>query len=53
MKNNKIIILVIAIQMILLLGCIDWLNLPPEDAVPKNEYWITKEVVASAMTGIY
>lgn len=34
-------------------GCSDWLTLKPTDGVPRQEYWNTKEDVASFMTGIY
>ncbi len=34
-------------------SCDDWLALDPENAVPADQYWQTKEDVAAAMTGIY
>ena len=37
----------------LLSSCGDWLNLEPEDGVTVQEYWKTKEHVASAVTGCY
>lgn len=54
MKRNKILIgLVLLAQCIGFTSCNDWLELLPEDSVPKQNYWKTKEDVASAMTGVY
>ena len=54
MKTTKFILfsLIIA-QMLTLVSCDDWLELVPENSVPKSEYWKTKEDVQAAMTGIY
>ncbi|MDD2560331.1 MAG: RagB/SusD family nutrient uptake outer membrane protein [Bacteroidales bacterium] len=54
MKNtNKIIRLFLPLLLISWVSCSDWLNLLPEDSVPKQAYWKSKEDVASAMRGIY
>lgn len=34
-------------------SCDDWLSLDPENAVPADLYWQSKEDVSAAMTGIY
>lgn len=34
-------------------SCDDWLSLDPENSVPADLYWQSKEDVAAAMTGIY
>ena len=54
MKTIKLtIITILTLQMMLLSSCNDWLDLVPEDAVPKQDYWKTKEDVQSALNGIY
>ena len=54
MKKNKIIIgLLLTASFLGMTSCNDWLDLQPENAVPKSEYWKTKEDVASATTGLY
>lgn len=54
MKRNKILIgLILLAQCISFTSCDDWLELYPEDSVPKQDYWKTKEDVEAAMTGIY
>jgi hypothetical protein len=34
-------------------GCDSWLQLEPQDAITKNEYWKTKEQVNAAVIGCY
>lgn len=54
MKNtNRILGLLLPLLLIGSISCSDWLNLLPEDSVPKQAYWKSKEDVASAMKGIY
>ncbi|MCD8261246.1 MAG: RagB/SusD family nutrient uptake outer membrane protein [Bacteroides sp.] len=54
MKQYKYVItLLVTCQLLLTIGCSDWLHLVPEDGVSIREYWKTKEDVRSAMNGIY
>lgn len=54
MKMNKIILYLFLCGQILLLGsCTDWLDLTPDDGVPRQKYWKTKEDVNAAVIGAY
>ncbi|HSC55485.1 MAG TPA: RagB/SusD family nutrient uptake outer membrane protein [Phnomibacter sp.] len=50
MKKNITILVLLALS---LSGCDKWLELEPKDGIIKEEFWKTKEQVASAVTGIY
>lgn len=52
-KSNKILALLLPLLLMSFVSCSDWLNLLPEDSVPKQSYWKSKEDVVSAMKGIY
>ena len=54
MKKNKFIIgLLIAAQAVGFSSCTDWLELSPENTIPLEDYWKSKEDVESALTGCY
>ncbi|HPL06399.1 MAG TPA: RagB/SusD family nutrient uptake outer membrane protein, partial [Bacteroidales bacterium] len=52
-KSNKIPALLLPLLLMSFVSCSDWLNLLPEDSVPKQSYWKSKEDVVSALKGIY
>ena len=52
--NNKInTILLIAISVVLMTSCEDWLELSPEDNVIKQEFWKSEQQVHSFTMGLY
>jgi hypothetical protein len=52
MKNFKILISLLLLAIVST-SCDGWLNLTPTSGVARNEYWQSKEDVASFTTGIY
>ena len=51
--NRYFILTGVAITLLILSSCSDWLNLEPEDGVIRQDYWKTKEHVKAAVTGCY
>lgn len=43
----------LALQGLATTSCSDWLNLMPNDGVPLDEFWKTKEDVRSVVNGAY
>jgi hypothetical protein len=53
MKKYIIIFVALLTQFCILSSCDDYLDLKPTDGVPRQDYWKTKEDVASFTTGLY
>ncbi|NDW11441.1 RagB/SusD family nutrient uptake outer membrane protein [Bacteroides sp. 214] len=51
-KNIYVFLLMSALALTMG-GCEEWLNLEPNDGVPRGKFWRTKEDVHAAVTGIY
>ena len=45
--------ILLTLSTMLLWSCSDWLHLKPENNIVKNEYWVSKENVRSALIGCY
>lgn len=53
MKRNKILIGTLAVLMIFMAACDNWLSLKPEDGIVGSDYWKTKEQLQAAVVGCY
>jgi len=53
MYRKTLISLSVAALMLVLGACSDWLHLKPENNIVKDEYWVSKENVHSALVGCY
>lgn len=51
--TKYIMIGLLALQGMTTTSCSDWLNLMPNDGVPLDEFWKTKEDVRSVVNGAY
>ena len=51
--TNYIMTLLLAAQGLTITSCSEWLNLMPNDGVPLDEFWKTKEDVRSVINGAY
>ena len=53
MYKKSFIFLSLSAMLFLLWACSDWLHLKPENNIVKDEYWVSKENVHSALVGCY
>ena len=51
--TRYITMFVLALQGLTITSCSDWLDLMPNDGVPLDEFWKTKEDVRSVLNGAY
>ncbi|GAE84789.1 RagB/SusD family nutrient uptake outer membrane protein [Bacteroides reticulotermitis] len=52
-KLKYLVYIMLVLQGVISTSCNEWLNLEPNDGVPRDKYWKTKEDVNSAVVGAY